>query len=380
MRVLILDTNYPAFMSDFWAAHRGLADQSYDAVWRVLMDQCFGTADYYSHNLAKIGVEAQEVIANNHALQHLWASENGVELPPETSTFRLGRRRKIVPWLRRERSQNWVYAILDAQIEAFSPDVLYVQDINFTDRQWLEQVKARGILIAGQVAYPLAHEDYSVYNVIFTSLPGYLEILGQRGARARYFRIGFEPRVLDRLGADTTAKPAYAVGFGGGISDAHSARTQFLETVAHHVPLDVWGYGVESTAAQSPLRQRHHGQAWGLEMYRALRSCGISLNGHIDIAGSYANNMRLYEATGVGSLLLTDARRNLDELFDVGNEVLAYDNVDDCLEKIKFLMNNENRRAEIARAGQARTLREHSYVRRMEELATMLQEELGGQS
>ena len=376
MRVLILDTNYPAFMCDFWANQPHLKEQSYDVAWRALMDECFGTSDYYSHNLAKAGVEAQEVIANDFTLQTLWARENGVDLPAETSTFHLTRRRKVVPWLRREHSQNWIYAVLDAQIEACRPDVLYVQDIHFTDREWLSRVRKRGVFIAGQVASPLGSSDYSAYDVIFTSLINFLPLLEERGTKARYFRIGFEPRVLEKLGAGATIAPQYQVGFCGGISGAHSARTQFLESIARRIPLDVWGYGIETAAANSPLHGRHHGQAWGLQAYRALRSCGISLNGHIDIAGDYANNMRLYEATGVGSLLLTDNKRNLSELFEIGSEIVAYENAEDCVEKIKFLMSNESKRAEIARAGQARTLREHSYSRRMEELSGMLKKEL----
>lgn len=377
MKILILDTNYPAFMAEFWATHPELNGQSYAQNWRALMDECFGTADYYSHNLAKVGVDATEVIANDFTMQSLWARENGVQLPAETSKLHLTRRKKIVPWLHRERSQNWVYSILDAQIETFAPDVLYVQDIHFADQGWLRKQKKNGVLVAGQVASPLGDSDYSAYDVIFTSLPGFLPLLEERGTRARYFRIGFEPRILEKLGADAKMAPQYKIGFGGGISGDHSARTQFLETIARRVPLDVWGYGVETVRADSPLRVHHHGQAWGLEMYRALRSCGISLNGHIDIAGDYANNMRLYEATGVGSLLLTDSKRNLGELFEIGSEIVSYENADDCVEKIKFLMNHEVKRAEIARAGQARTLREHSYARRMEELAEMLKEELG---
>ena len=377
MRILIFDTNYPAFMAEFWENHAELSEQSYDTAWRVLMDQCFGTADYYSHNLKVLGHEATEVIANDFTLQSLWARENGIQLPGETEEFRWTRCRKWVPWLRRERSQNWIYAVLEAQIEAFAPDVLYVQDIHFADQNWLRQQKKRGLFIAGQVASPLGNSNYSAYDVIYTSLPGFVPILQKRGVNSRYFRIGFEPRVLKKMGADALASPRYELGFCGGISGAHSERTQFLETIARQVPLNLWGYGAETVAANSPLRAQHHGPAWGLEMYCALRSCAISLNGHINIAGDFANNMRLYEATGVGSLLLTDNKINIEELFDKDKEIVVYDNAEDCLEKIQFLMNNENKRVEIARAGQERTLREHSYARRMEELAEMLAAELG---
>ena len=50
-------------------------------------------------------------------------------------------------------------------------------------------------------------------------------------------------------------------------------------------------------------------------MFRILASSRIVLNRHITDARQYANNMRLYEATGVGSLLVTDAKENLADLF-----------------------------------------------------------------
>jgi hypothetical protein len=48
----------------------------------------------------------------------------------------------------------------------------------------------------------------------------------------------------------------------------------------------------------------------------------VALNRHIAAAEGHANNMRLYEATGVGTCLLTDRGSNLGELFEVGREVI----------------------------------------------------------
>ena len=59
-------------------------------------------------------------------------------------------------------------------------------------------------------------------------------------------------------------------------------------------------------------------------MYRVLARSKIALNRHIDVAEDHANNMRLYEATGVGTFLITDAKRNLSELFEPGEEVVTY--------------------------------------------------------
>ena len=82
--------------------------------------------------------------------------------------------------------------------------------------------------------------------------------------------------------------------------------------------------------------------------------------------------MRLYEATGVGTFLLTDAKRNLGELFEPGVEVETYGDADELVEKARYYLDHEEVRAAIAEAGQRRTLRDHTYARRMEELVALL--------
>ena len=44
MKLLIVDTYYPAFLHSFYAQHPDLACLPYAEQWRVLMDQRFGTA------------------------------------------------------------------------------------------------------------------------------------------------------------------------------------------------------------------------------------------------------------------------------------------------------------------------------------------------
>jgi spore maturation protein CgeB len=111
-------------------------------------------------------------------------------------------------------------------------------------------------------------------------------------------------------------------------------------------------------------------------MYDVLSRSRISVNRHIDVAEGYANNMRLFETTGVGALLLTEAAPNLGDFFQPGREVVAYEGEDDLVEKIEHYLRNDDERLKIAAAGQQRTLNEHTYRRRIAELAAMLETRL----
>ena len=107
-------------------------------------------------------------------------------------------------------------------------------------------------------------------------------------------------------------------------------------------------------------------------MYQILRNSKITLNHHGDIA-PYANNARLYEATGVGTLLITDWKRNLHEMFEPDKEMVAYRSPEECIELVQYYLEHDDEREAIAHAGQERTLREHTYYRRMQELVDILE-------
>jgi len=111
-------------------------------------------------------------------------------------------------------------------------------------------------------------------------------------------------------------------------------------------------------------------------MFQVLRDSRITLNHHGDVA-PYANNMRLYEATGVGALLITDWKENLIEMFEPGKEVVAYRTTEECVEMVKYYLEREEERKAIASAGQERILREHTYYQRTKELVEILQKYIG---
>ena len=69
MRVLILNTDYEAFLEDLYADNPGFAEQSYDQQMAVRNRSLFGAADFYSEGLKTNGVEAADIHLNNRAIQ-----------------------------------------------------------------------------------------------------------------------------------------------------------------------------------------------------------------------------------------------------------------------------------------------------------------------
>jgi spore maturation protein CgeB len=353
VRVAIVDPYYPVVLDGLYRATPGLSRQPYDVQLAAIMALAFGTSDAYSHALGTLGHEAIDIVPNCAPLQRAWARERAHAL--------MG-----LPW------RAAAPAILLGQLRAFRPDVVYVQSVGAFRPVVLRALRRRTRLLAGQIASELPQRSrLASYDLLVTSFPHFL---GRLGVPTELVRIGFDERVLERIGR---VQPHYDVAFVGQLGgDRHAAGNAVLEEAAREIAIDVWGPGMEHRPQGSPLRRRYHGLAWGIDMYRVLASSRIALNRHVDASEGHANNMRLFEATGVGTLLLTDERVDLEGVFVPGEEVVTYSSASDLADKVRWYLEHDDERAAIAAAGQARTLREHTYAQRMRELAGVLEHRL----
>lgn len=266
---------------------------------------------------------------------------------------------------------KWFYDILAAQIKHYKPDVLLNQDIGGISTRFLQEIKPRVKLLVGEHGSVLPEKlDLRCYDLITSLLPDSVREFRQLGICSELHRLAFEPRILSYL---KDQKKTIDISFVGGLYDVHSDRIHLLEVLATRFgQMQIWGPGVNHLSKNSPIRERYAGQAWGLKMYQVMCESEMTLNTHGDKA-AYAGNMRLYEATGVGTLLITDWKENLHEMFEPGKEVVAYRTPEECAELVQYYLEHNDEREAIARAGQERTLREHTYYRRMQELVDILE-------
>jgi spore maturation protein CgeB len=258
--------------------------------------------------------------------------------------------------------------ILLAQIEDFRPDLVLNQDVFHVDTSFMRRVKAVGNpILIGQVGIePSRGEDWIVYDLMISQLPATVNLFRALGVRAEVNHLAFEPVILDALPAAPVADAD--VSFVGSISLDHRQRIALLEAVAERYDLKLWGNRPQALPASSPLHRCFQGEVWGTDMYQVLRRSRITLNSHIDLAGRDAGNMRLFEATGVGTFLLTDFKDNLHTLFTADLEVATWRSIEECVKHIEYYLRDDNGRAEIARAGQARTMAQHTYRHRAAEI------------
>jgi len=77
---------------------------------------------------------------------------------------------------------------------------------------------------------------------------------------------------------------------------------------------------------------------------------------------------RNFEIPGCGGFLLTGRAEDLENYYEVGKDIVCFEDADDLIEKSRYYLRNEDERAAIAQAGYRRTLREHTYVHRFTEI------------
>lgn len=371
---LIIDTYYQQFLKHFYGKVN-VKNKTYEEHVNLLFSELFGTANFYSKNLKKLGCEAKEIIFNDFELQYKWANEHGVKIFFPASYLKSSKLYKatskipIFLWKFDE-----YYKILKAQIKYYKPEILYIQDIGAINDRFLSEIKDDVNLIVGQIASAIPKSrNLKVYNLIFTSFPHFVKKFKDMGISAEYLKIAFEPEVLSRIG---NSNKKYNCTFVGGITNAHKRRIKILQESANKINIDFFGYGMENVCQNLSVKSRCHGEVWGRDMYQVLAESKVTTNVHIDIAENYANNMRLYEATGCGAMLVTDYKDNLNEIFKIGKEVVCYRNTEELVELVKYYTTHDNGRVSIAKAGQKRTLKEHTYFNRMGEIIDILQKKL----
>jgi spore maturation protein CgeB len=390
MKILILNRDYPSFLANLYASTRGLSEATYAEQLAARNASLFGVADFYSHGFAAAGHSAQETHVNNSWLQSAWARENGLRIAVPATSRRpvtLGRgvlaglsplkgvaRRALLPVVRRflpRQIRQEEERILAAQIEQMKPDIILNQEMSYVRTRCLSRIVSRGTKIVGQIASALPMgEDFRRYDLIVSSLPNMVQHFKSAGLRAAVNSLAFDPRVLEKI--PQPALRDVEVSFVGSLSADHGTRVRLIEALAQRVPLKVWGNGVDQLPKSSPIRPCFQGEAWGAQMYGVLRRSRITINHHIDLAAGYSNNMRLYEATGCGALMVVDRGRNLAEIFEPNTEVVAYSSTEECVEAVEHMLSDKAACREIAVAGQRRTLSEHTYARRTRELSELL--------
>jgi spore maturation protein CgeB len=103
------------------------------------------------------------------------------------------------------------------------------------------------------------------------------------------------------------------------------------------------------------------------EKVRAARAARIALN-PLHYAEIDGLNCRAFELAGCGAFQLVTSRPVLAEHFEPGVEVAAFGSAEELIAQVRHFLARPDEAAAIARRGQTRAHREHTYERRLQEI------------
>lgn len=402
--IIKVSAAYEDFLWDYYSDHPSIGFASYNTQFQHLMKQRFGWADHHVRSLREKGYTAHELVPNALPLQRAWAKEHGVPLQGADLVL--------------------------SQIAHYSPEVVFLQCNNAFTAEWCRNLRKTVPsikLLMGWICSPFTGKDverFREFDLMLTCIPSIVESLQALGIETAILNHGFDDTVLNEIKNDISS-PDIPVLFSGSLiqaKDYHYGRLEFLKSVIEaDVPIEIaseitsakklvakkclgaaaslfermapaqvfhsstrftralqWKEirFFDSLRLQFALRKNLRKSVYGLELFQEMQRAQITLNYHIDFAGDFAGNSRLFEATGMGSCLLTDHKKNILDFFDPGKEVMTFSGVEDCIEKIKWLLSHPVEREKIAKAGQERCLKDHSFKRRTEQLISLVEQRL----
>lgn len=77
---------------------------------------------------------------------------------------------------------------------------------------------------------------------------------------------------------------------------------------------------------------------------------------------------RNFEVPGCGAFLLTEYVDHLEDYYEIGKEVECFRSLKELVEKIDYYLKHEEERERIAKAGYERTMREHTWEKRFNDI------------
>jgi len=400
MRFARLTTNFPIYLEQFYNQHPSLKYENYAVQYKTLVSDCYGWADFWTHALGKLGYEVWEPISNAEPMQKIWAAEHGVKYNDKT----------------------WMFDIAVAQIKYFKPDVLFLNVItDFTVKltEYLRKELPSIKLVLGWCSTPYRDSSmFKSFDIVLSCHPGMVADFRKKGFQSEYLCHAFDERILEKIDCSSgQSVPFSFIGSAMKGEGFHLQRLQLLKELIGRTDLELWLLSKllpykslmpisikqklydlirplkltlegKSTLSKSPGRilsseyldpafvPRMHTPLFGVAMFQKLHDSKITLNTHGDIAGPFAANMRLFEATGAGTCLLTDWKSNLHELFEPDKEIVTYRSAEEAAEKAHYLLVHDDRRREIARAGQLRTLKSHNFDLRARQLDELIRKNI----
>lgn len=273
-------------------------------------------------------------------------------------------------------SERIIGARLLQKIKRFKPDFMLVDSGNSISPDILKTIKEQiKIPIANWLLDdPVHHQNwknvtksFSLYDCIFVFDPYYVPEFIKLGAK----RVEYLPPACD-MEIHRDAGPGLGekrdLCFVGTITPS---RAEILSRLSD-LDLNIWTWNPGSLPKRLRSQKYYKGKVWGEEISRIYNSSKIAINIHHP-QSMWGTNLRTFEIASSGAFQLVDFKKELANLFKIGEELVCYNNTEELIELIKYYLNKPEKRIEIALKAQKRAQSEHTYIHRFTRMLSVIE-------
>lgn len=377
IKFLRISSIYPGFLKNI--NNQINKNDTYELILRKVFEKKYSVSNNISKELVKKNYECIELIHNIKILQEKWLKQYG--------------------------NLNNTEDIIFQQIKYYNPDILFIGDINLLSKKFIDKVKSISqvkLTICFHCA-PFSKknlENLKLVDAIITCTEGYRKYITKEIKKDVFLmQHAFE----DIFKINFSEKRDIDVSFLGSIflnNKLHVGRIDIIYSLLKHFKknyiainfskfflLDFSIFILNSIIKFNFFKNIKKiykiiyiflfskKPIFGKEMIEVLKNTKILINKHIEDS-EYAGNMRLFEGTGLGCLLITDYKRDIEKLFNVEDEIVLYNDHDQLVEKIKFFLKNHKNLEKIAKKGYFKTKTFHNYSNRINKLDKFFKERI----
>lgn len=159
---------------------------------------------------------------------------------------------------------------------------------------------------------------------------------------------------------DYDKKRKFDVIFTGGLKGEFDYRQKLLDLIGRKYTIDIYG--------RNSGRRIYEGDF--IEAYQNAKVALVPASPEI-VNNQYWSN-RIYLATATGTPCIVGYTPGIEKHFAWGKDVLFYENDGEMLTAIEYLINNPKEALKIGKNGRERTLKDHTYKNRFQEILKVI--------
>lgn len=153
----------------------------------------------------------------------------------------------------------------------------------------------------------------------------------------------------------------------------HNVRTSFFSQLLNYqYDIKIWGHQPSIWLKDKKLKSLYTGEyIFNESKAKSVLAAKININ-TLHPSEVIGLNARTFEIAGIGGFQMIHWRPGLADLFEDAKEIASFNNFDELIEKINYYLNRPEERELIAKAGQIRAYKDHTYEIRLTTLINIV--------